>query len=320
VGVSIASEGAATAKSGMWDSEAVGTGVKSRRAASHKMVKTMLGFIPEDSPISYFHPTARLISYLFMSFLPLVFQTPELQLLLIAISIATYAWAGIPAKNLKTYSPMMVLIFLFIGIEYVFFPATGAGETPIMVGAVALYLSSLLRGLLVYTRVIALLFASIVYFSTNRERDILVALRTLHVPFAVSYFFGLVLRSAGTFIEDYHIVREAEKARGLDMSTAPFFTKVTHFPMYMIPLFTLAIRRSEDISMGLYAKGTVLIQKDKSKKRPDFIRTFYHSKPADYLLTAAITAIFVICWIMSIYYGAFSLSSSIFNPLFGSII
>jgi energy-coupling factor transporter transmembrane protein EcfT len=304
----------------MWDSQTTSAEVQGSRDESHKMVKTMLGFIPEDSAINYFHPTARLISYLFMSFLPLVFQTPELQLLLIAISIGIYAWAGIPAKNLKTYSPMMVLIFLFIGIEYVFFPAKAAGETPFMLGTVAIYRSSLLRGLLVYTRVIALLFASIVYFSTNRERDILVALRTLHVPFAVSYFFGLVLRSAGTFIEDYHIVREAERARGLDMSTAPFLTKVTHFPMYMIPLFTLAIRRSEDISMGLYAKGTVLIQKDKSKKRPDFIRTFYHSKPADYVLIATIAAIFMVCWIMSARYGAFSLSSSIFNPLFGSVI
>lgn len=285
-----------------------------------KLVKTVLGFVPAESRIYYFHPTTRLIIYVFMSFLPLVFQTPELQILLIAISVGLYVWAGVPAKNLKMYAKMMILIFFFIGITYTFFPSKAVGEVAVMVGPVAVYPSSLLRGLLIYTRVLALLFATIVYFSTNRERDILVAFRTLHVPFVVSYFIGLVLRSAGTFIEDYHIVREAEKARGLDMSTAPFLTRITHFPMYMIPLFTLAIRRSEDISLGLYAKGTVLLSKNRAKRRPDYARTFYRAKPADYLLVAALAVVFVTCFVANSQLGAFALGSSVFNPLFGGVL
>lgn len=287
------------------------------------MAKTVMGFVPAESPIYALHPATRLGVYLFMSFLPLLFQRPELQIGLILVSVAMYIGSGVPAKNLKLYAPMMVLVFCFIGLSYTFFPSKAAGELPIVVGPLMVYRGSLVRGFLVYTRVIALLFATIVYFSTNRERDILVAFRCLHVPFVVSYFVGLVLRSAGTFLEDYRVVKEAEKARGLDMSNAPFLTKVTHFPMYMVPLFTLAIRRSEDISVGLYAKGTELFKKDKADgknvKRPDYLRTFYKTTSLDVAVVALLIAAFVGCAIASAM-GAFSLSGSAFNVLAEGVI
>ena len=65
-----------------------------------------------------------------------------------------------------------------------------------------------------YWRLMAMLFGTIQYFSTNRERETLVAIRTLKAPFVVTYFFSLALRSAGMFLEDMHIIREAERARG----------------------------------------------------------------------------------------------------------
>ncbi len=283
-----------------------------------RMTKTVMGFVPAESPIYSLHPATRLCIYLFMSFLPLLFEAPEYEIALALVSVAMYTGSGVPVSNLKIYAPMMGLVFCFIGLSYTFFPTKVAGDIPVMLGPVAIYRASLLRGFLVYTRVVALLFATIVYFSTNRERDILVALRSLHVPFVVSYFIGLVLRSAGTFLDDYHVVKEAEKARGLDMSTAPFLTKVTHFPMYMVPLFTLAIRRSDDISVGLYAKGTVLVQKDKNAKRPDYMRTLYSAGAKDYALVAFMAVVFVACAVASAY-GVFDLSTSVFVGFSGGV-
>ncbi len=283
-----------------------------------KMAKTVMGFVPAESPIYALHPATRLCIYLFMSFLPLLFQAPELEIALVLVSIAMYVGSGVPVRNLKMYAPMMVLVFCFISFSYLVFPTKNAGDLPVAVGPFMVYRGSLLRGFLVYTRVVALLFATIVYFSTNRERDILVALRTLHVPFVVSYFIGLVLRSAGTFLDDYHVVKEAEKARGLDMSKAPLLTKITHFPMYMVPLFTLAIRRSDDISVGLYAKGTVLIQKDKSTPRPDYMRTLYAAGTKDYALVALLVVVFVVCGIAAAR-GAFTLDSSVLAGFMGGV-
>lgn len=314
---------ATTAVVGGGVSVAAGAAPASSRAPQ-KMYKTLLGFVPAKSPIYALHPATRLVIYLFMSFLPLFFQMPELQLLLIACSVALYVWCGVPARNLRMYAPMLVLVFLFINFSYIAFPAKMPGEVPLVLGPLTFWRSSLLRGFLVYTRVVALLFATIVYFSTNRERDILVAFRTLHVPFVVSYFLGLVLRSAGTFIDDYGVVKEAEKARGLDMSNAPLLTKVTHFPMYMVPLFTLAIRRSEDISVGLYAKGTTIMAKTDPKlgraRRPDYVRTFYKAHVADFVCVGLVLATFAAVAASSFALGAFALRGSAFNALMGGVI
>ncbi len=41
-------------------------------------------------------------------------------------------------------------------------------------------------------------------------------MRSVRVPFVVTYIFAMALRAAGMVLEDFQIVRQAEKARGYD--------------------------------------------------------------------------------------------------------
>ena len=284
------------------------------------MRKTVLGYVPIQSPIYDLHPVTRIIIYLAMSFVPLLIQMPEVNLLLLIATLCMFKFSRIDLRQLKVYVPMMILVACFITFSYTVFPTKLSTEAPIIVFGLRFYGFSIMWGVMVYIRIITLLLASIFFFSTNRERDILVGLRCLHVPFAVSYFLGLTLRSAGMFLEDYGIVKEAEKARGLDMDHEKFLTKVSHFPMYMIPLFTLAIRRSEDISIGLYAKGTEIKGTYKGMKRPDYLRTKFKRTNLDYLVSIIFLGIFVGTIFLKITINAFALKNSILNSWLGNIL
>lgn len=284
------------------------------------MRKTVLGYVPVQSPIYALHPVSRIIIYLVMSFVPLLIQMPEINLLLLLGTLCLFKFSRIDMKQLKIYVPMMILVACFITFSYTVFPTKMSGEVPITFLGIHLYRFSIMWGVMVYVRIITLLLASIFFFSTNRERDILVGLRCFHVPFAVSYFLGLTLRSAGMFLEDYGIVKEAEKARGLDMENEKFLTKVSHFPMYMIPLFTLAIRRSEDISIGLYAKGTEIKGTYKGMKRPDYLRSKFQKSWLDYVVSAFFIMIFAGTLFLKISIHAFALKNSVMNVWFGHIL
>ncbi len=284
------------------------------------MRKTVLGYVPIQSPIYLLHPVTRIILYLVMSFVPLLIQMPEVNLLLLIGTLCLFKFSRIDMRQLKIYVPMMILVACFITFSYIVFPTKMSGEVPIVFFGFKLYLFSIMWAVMVYVRIITLLLASIFFFSTNRERDILVGLRCLRVPFAVSYFLGLTLRSAGMFLEDYGIVKEAEKARGLDMENEKFLTKVSHFPMYMIPLFTLAIRRSEDISTGLYAKGTEIKGTYKGMKRPDYLRTKFKKSVLDSVVSVAAIGFFAGAVILKISINAFELKYSILNMWFGNIL
>lgn len=284
------------------------------------MRKTVLGYVPIQSPIYLLHPVTRIILYLVMSFVPLLIQMPEVNLILLIGTLCLFKFSRIDMRQLKIYVPMMILVACFITFSYIVFPTKMSGEIPIVFFGFKLYLFSIMWAVMVYVRIITLLLASIFFFSTNRERDILVGLRCLRVPFAVSYFLGLTLRSAGMFLEDYGIVKEAERARGLDMENEKFLTKVSHFPMYMIPLFTLAIRRSEDISTGLYAKGTEIKGTYKGMKKPDYLRTKFKKSALDSVVSFAAICFFAGAVILKISINAFELKNSILNIWFGNIL
>lgn len=257
------------------------------------MQKTILGFVPTQSPIYKLHPVVRLIIFLATGFIPLFIERPEINLIFLVLILGLFVIAKVQLKQLKIYMPMVITVGVFITLTYILFPnELGQKIVLFKLGWIKIYYASMMWALCIYARILTLIFSSIFYFSTNREKDILVAFRSLNIPFAVTYFIGLSLRSAGIFMEDYRIIREAEQARGLDMTELSLTAKVKHFCMYMVPLFTLAIRRSEDISVALYSKGTVLQGKYKGKKRPDYLAYYMRVGAMDYLVAVLTILIF----------------------------
>lgn len=285
-----------------------------------RMQKTILGFVPVESPIYAIHPMVRLVIYFAMSMIPLCVQMPEVNFALFLLLMGLFVYAKIDFRKIKLFLPMIITVGIFITLMYTFFPIVDDSRLVIgHIGKFNIYFYSMIYALSVYFRIILLIFSSVFYFFTNRERDILIAFRKFKVPFAASYFIGLTLRSAGMFIEDYRTIREAERSRGMFVEDLGFFKKIKHFAMYMIPLFTLAIRRSEEISIALYAKGTSLSSKIDGKKRPDLLVS---QTPAGVVQTVQI--IFGVVLIGVFVYlnavGVFSISHSILNTTLRAVL
>jgi energy-coupling factor transporter transmembrane protein EcfT len=162
-----------------------------------------------------------------------------------------------------------------------------------------------------YWRLMAMLFGTIQYFSTNRERDTLVAVRSLKIPFVVTYFLSLSLRSAGMFMEDMRTIREAERARGLDEASMSLSDRAKLYVMYMIPLFTLAIRRADEISNALYARGYTPSGKvEGGGERTDYVLTKYKIRTLDVVLIVAQVVIFVAVGVLRMGFGVFAVTQS----------
>lgn len=283
-------------------------------ASERKMQKTVIGYVPQTSPIYVLHPLTRLVIFVITGMIPLFVEMPEINIAFTAIILGLFFYARVEMKRLKIYLPMLFTVGLFLLITYMAFPiAKGEHILLFQIGGMKVYYNSIIWAVCVYFRIIALVYASIFYFSTNRERDMLIAFRSIGTPFVVTYFLGLSLRSAGIFMEDYQIIREAEQARGLEVSDLTFGGKVKHFSMYLIPLFTLSIRRCEEISMGLFSKGTCISNKIDGVKRPDYLMSKNPVKKMDLALSALIIVAFLIFAAAQIFWGSFSLDNSPIN-------
>jgi energy-coupling factor transporter transmembrane protein EcfT len=84
--------------------------------------------------------------------------------------------------------------------------------------------------------------------------------------------------------------------------------------MYMIPLFTLAIRRTDEISNALFARGyTPSGRIEGGGERSDYILAQYKIRKIDLILIGLMVGTFVIVGFLQLGYGVFSMENS---PLF----
>ena len=276
-----------------------------------KMRRTLLGKVPVISPLYQLHPLTRLFTLLFLGIVSLFILVPEINFVLIILILLYLIWAKVDISGLKIYLPLVFTIAIFMFVVSTAFPGAKPEYHVFKFLGITFYLEVFFFTFASYFRLMAMLFGTIQYFSTNRERDTLVAIRTLKIPFVVTYFFSLALRSAGMFLEDMHIIREAERARGLDESSMSLRDRAKLYGMYMIPLFTLAIRRTDEISSALFARGYTPSGKlEGGKKRSDYILTQYPIRPIDIILIAVMVIMFIAVGFVQIRYGVFSMQHS----------
>jgi energy-coupling factor transporter transmembrane protein EcfT len=141
---------------------------------------------------------------------------------------------------------------------------------------------------------------------------VIVAMRSIRIPFVVTYIFAMALRAAGMVLEDFQIVRQAEQARGFDATGKSLAYKVRKYVMYMIPLFALSLRRSEEFANALIARGYAFTGQFSRIKRADYILTHYSFKPSDTVFAILIAFSFVAILILNFGFGFFDLDQSEF--------
>jgi energy-coupling factor transporter transmembrane protein EcfT len=276
-----------------------------------KMRRTLLGTVPITSPLYNLHPVTRLFTLLFLGVISLFILVPEINILLIILIFIYLKWAKVDISGLRIYLPLTVTVAIFMFTVSTAFPGAKPDYHAFRILGITFYLEVFYFTFASYWRLMAMLFGTIQYFSTNRERDTLVAIRTLKAPFVVTYFFSLALRSAGMFMEDMRTIREAERARGLDESSMALRDRAKLYAMYMIPLFTLAIRRTDEISNALFARGYTPSGKiEGGGKRSDYILTLYPIRKLDIALIILMVAVFTIVGFLQIRYGVFSMQDS----------
>jgi energy-coupling factor transporter transmembrane protein EcfT len=292
-------------------STVVSTGVGNR---APKLRKTLLGYVPIKSPFYAYHPATRLVMYIFFGVVPVFIDIPEINIVLLLITIGLLIWGRVDLGRLRIYLPLIVTVAIFMFSVVILAPGQDPAYTPLALGPITIYYQPVFFTFASYWRLMAMLFGTILYFSTNRERDILVGLRAIRLPFIASYVIGLSIRSADMFMEDFRVIRQAEQARGLDIGALKLSDQAKLYMMYLIPLFSIALRRADEISNALFARGYTLTgEVEGGGKRSDYILMQYKLALKDWVWIAIFSLLFVGAAVAQYGFGLFRLTHSPLN-------
>ena len=275
------------------------------------MNKTLLGYVPERSPIYAVHPFVKLFFMLVVSLFPMVIASPEWNLGLMLFVLGLMAWSRVDLRTLRIYVPVAVSMGSIILLSYTVF----GGYHPeyqllANLGGVNLYWERIRDAAVVYCRILPMIVTMVFFLSTSRERDVIVAMRSIRVPFVITYVFAMALRASGMVLEDFQIVRQAEQARGFDSAGKSLAYKIRKYVMYMIPLFALSLRRVEEFANALTARGYAFTGEASRVKRADYVLTHYRFGTADAVLTGAISFAFIWLLVLRFGFGYFALDDS----------
>ncbi|MBN1267625.1 MAG: energy-coupling factor transporter transmembrane protein EcfT [Anaerolineales bacterium] len=285
------------------------------------MNKTLLGYVPNESPIYAVHPFVKLFFLLIVSLFPMFVSAPEWNILLMVVTILLMWLSKVDMRTLKIYVPVAISMGSIIFLSYTVMGGTHPEfELLAKVGPVNLYWERIRDAIVVYVRVLPMIFTMVFFLSTSRERDIIVAMRSIKVPFVITYIFAMALRAAGMVLEDFQIVRQAEKARGYDPAGKSIPYKIRQYVMYMVPLFALSLRRSEEFTNALVARGYAFTGSASKVKRADYILTHYSYKYFDYLFIAVIGLSFIALLVLRYGFGYFVTERSVLLTMLHQVL
>jgi energy-coupling factor transporter transmembrane protein EcfT len=281
------------------------------------MNKTLLGYVPDESPIYAIHPFVKLFFLLVVSLFPLFIQAPEWNAALFVIVILLMVYSRVNMGIMRIYVPVAISMGTIILISYTILGGIHPEYSVLFhILGRPIYWERVRDAIVVYFRILPMIATMVFFLSTSRERDVIVAMRSIRAPFVVTYVFAMALRSAGMVLEDFQIVRQAEQARGFDSKGKSLVYKIRKYVMYMIPLFALSLRRSEEFTNALVARGYAFTGEAAKIKRADFILTHYHFRTLDKFLTVIILILFVSLLVFRYYFGFFGIESSWIHLLY----
>jgi energy-coupling factor transporter transmembrane protein EcfT len=125
---------------------------------------------------------------------------PAVLLGLLGLQVALWLYLGLPAADLLTIFRKLVVFFVFIVVSFAFFapePGDRLVAVPVLVGSVDLNLSGILRGLLLSSRVVTVIYASQILQRTGDRGSLVRGLRGWFVPAPIAYSLDLVLALLG---------------------------------------------------------------------------------------------------------------------------
>ncbi len=273
------------------------------------MNKTLLGYVPDASFIYLVHPTIKVLFLLVVSLFPMFISAVEWNVGLMVGLMALTVASRVNMRTLKIYIPVAVSMGMIILLSYTVLGGRHPDYQVITrIFGFPLYWERIRDALVVYFRILPMILTMVFFLSTTREREIIAALRAVRTPFVVTYVLAMSMRAAGMVMEDFRIVRQAEQARGFDSKNKPLPYKIRKYVMYMVPLFALSLRRSEEFTNALVARGYSFRSK---VKRPDYILSRYRFAWWDGALGVVIAALFALLLVARYRFGRFTVEDSV---------
>jgi energy-coupling factor transport system permease protein len=222
---------------------------------------TLGQYLPGNSVIHRLNPRFKILTLLLILILLFSLDNYGSLAALFLFSLALLAGAKIPFRYFIRGLRPILYIAIFALIIFFFF--TRGGVVLLRIGMVTIESEGVREGLFVITRLITLVFFSLLVTLTTTPLSLtygmgyfLKPLRYVGLPTEeVAMIMAIALRFIPTLMEESQRLMRAQVSRGADFETGSIFRRAKSLIPLIVPLFVSAFRRADELALAMEARG-----------------------------------------------------------------
>jgi energy-coupling factor transport system permease protein len=210
-------------------------------------------YVDGDTLLHRLDPRAKLALAAALFVGAYAFLNPVVVAVPLGLALLAVVTTGALANLLRLW---FIIVALFV-VGLVVWPAFTPPAGPVVVDLpfVEITRRQLTASVARSLRIVSFIVTGVAFVSTTSNEEIVRGLRGLGVPYAFCFAVGTALRLFPTFLGAAGTVRQAQEARGLDLSASNPIERLRKFVPLLIPVFMTAFRNVQTQAMALEARG-----------------------------------------------------------------
>ncbi len=218
-------------------------------------MQTQFLFIAASTGLHRLHPVVKVLGLAILFVPALAFNHPAWMAVVLALSVLLLL-AARGAPNLRRLGWFLGILFVMSTLMWsLFLVDLQEPHVLLELGAVTISRESILYGLAMGCRIASLLLFGLTFITTTRPEDFTFALRKLGLPGTLSVALSLSFRLLPSFLATVQTVKDAQRARGLDLDSGGLLTRLRRYLSLVAPVFGYALRQADNLSRALEARG-----------------------------------------------------------------
>ncbi len=257
-----------------------------------------IGYVPGNSFIHRLSPLTKLVILILGGIFIVSTYNPFIALWTLAFILLFFDIANINARKflgrvkiLPSFTLLLFIIQIFVNHDGNFIAYLIPEFVPVIGGNLPLTSGGVLAGIAMGLRFLNIILGSYLFIATTYPADLGYALMRVGIPYRYAFTFVLALRFVPLFSIESSIVRNAQKARGIEIDIKGIKAIIKSAKYMFFPLIITALSRVQSLVVSMDGRAFGAYS----------TRTFLHESQThkiDYILTIFIMCLFVL-WIIN---------------------
>ncbi len=207
-------------------------------------------YVERQTALHRRHPVAKVVAMAMLFVAVFLADDPLVNAPILVLVIGAITSAG-ALETVRRLRWLIVPIFVFTTLIWaVFYPAQAGG--------VASRGEAWRFGFGMAVKLETFLLTGLVFLATTTVEEFAFALTSLGVPYRAGFVLTLACRLVPVFLDAALTVVDAQRCRGLDLTSGGLRTRIARYVPVIVPVFIGGLRRADQMAFALEVRGLQL--------------------------------------------------------------